>query len=63
MIFEVINDKGEKAMYTEYISCIPDKEILTSMYNVGYKFRLDGKAITIKKLKDMIKEIDNDKDN
>ena len=56
MKFEVFNDKDERAMYTEHISCIPDKDILSSMLKVGYKFKLNGKAITIKKLNEQLKE-------
>ena len=49
MIFEVVNDKNKTVMSTTYVSCIYDKDILNSMSKAGYKFKLDGKVITIKK--------------
>ena len=33
------------------------------MSKAGYRFRLDGKIITTKKLNDMLKEIVNDKND
>lgn len=63
MIFEVINDKNKTVMSTTSLSCIPDKKILDSMLMAGYKFKLDGKLITIKKLNEILKEIENDKNN
>ena len=62
-MFEVFNDKGKRVMYTEHISCIPEKYILSSMLKVGYKFKLNGKAITVQKLNEQLKEIINDKNN
>lgn len=63
MKFEIINDKNKVVMNTEHWSCIPDKDVLTSMQKTGYKFKLDGKTITIKKLSDKIKEVDDDKND
>lgn len=59
MKFEVINDKNKVVMHTEHTSCIPDKDILNSMSKAGYKFKLNGKAITTKKLNEELKEITN----
>ena len=56
MKFEVVNDKSRVVMHTEYISCIPPKDILNSMSDSGYKFKLDGKIISIKKLNEYLKE-------
>ena len=61
MKFEVINDRNKTVMHTSSPSCIPDKDILTSMSKAGYKFKLDGKAITIKKLNEKLKEVCNGK--
>lgn len=63
MKFEVINDKNKTVMTTTNLSCIPNKNILDSMLMAGYKFKLDGKLITIKKLNEKLKEIGNDKNN
>ena len=63
MKFEIINDKNKVVMNTTHGYCIPDKDILTSMSKVGYKFKLDDRAITIKKLNEMLKEIKDAEDN
>ena len=63
MYFEVINDKNKTIMNTEILSCIPDKNTLDSISKAGYRFRLDGKIITVKKLKEQLKEIINVKND
>ena len=63
MKFEVVNDKNVPMMSTTYISCIPEKDELTSMSKAGYKFKLDGKSITIKKLIEKLKEITDGENN
>lgn len=63
MKFEVINDKNKTVMSTVSSSCIPEKKILDSMLMAGYKFKLDGKLITGKKLNEILKEIKDDKNN
>ena len=63
MKFEVINDRNKTVMHTSSPSCIPDKDILTSMSKAGYKFKLDGKTVTIKKLNEKLKEIADVKDD
>ena len=63
MKFEVVNDKNITVMSTTSASCIYDKDILKSMAKAGYKFKLDGKTITVKKLDEKLKEINNDKNN
>lgn len=62
MKFEVVNDKNKTVMSTESMACIPDKDILNSISKAGYKFKLNGKLITIKKLIEKLKEIDNEND-
>lgn len=56
MKFEVINDKNKVVMHTESISCIPDRGIIESMIAAGYKFKIDNKILTKKKIIDLIKE-------
>lgn len=55
MKFEVLNDKGITVMQTETKSCIPSEDELAAMSKAGYKFRIDGKNITIRKLIGVIK--------
>lgn len=54
MLFEVINDKKQTVMFTEEKECIYENDILKLMFNAGYKFKLNGKSITLKSLKDFI---------
>ena len=63
MKFEVVNDKNKAVMSTTSWSCVYDKDILNSISKAGYKFKLDGKAITLKKLNEKLKEIQDDKNN
>lgn len=53
MTFQVINDKGVPVMRTEYESCIPDDSQLSSMSKAGYKFRIDAKAASVKRVKEV----------
>ena len=55
MKFEVINDKLKPVMTCTQKSCIPPADILKSMSAVGYKFRLDGKVIAVKRIMEYIK--------
>ena len=55
MKFEVINDKNKVVMHTLSPSCIPSKDILTSMLNAGYKFKLDGKMLSKKAINELAK--------
>lgn len=57
--FEVINDKGTAVMSTEYISCIPNDSQLTAMSKAGYKFKIDGKAVSVKKIKEFVSNTSN----
>lgn len=59
MKFQVVNDKGVAVMSTEYVSCIPDDSQLTSMSKAGYKFKIDGKALSIKKIKEFVSNASN----
>ena len=54
MKFEVLNQIGKVIMNTECISRIPNEARLKLMSSAGYKFRLDGKAISLMKLKEFL---------
>lgn len=55
MEFEIIKD-STTIFRTPDISCIPDKNQLDKMAKAGYKFKIDGKAVTKKKLEDILSE-------
>jgi hypothetical protein len=55
MKFEVINDKGKTVYYTHKEKDIPNKEYLNSMSDAGYKFKIDGKVASKKKVEELIK--------
>lgn len=59
MKFEVVSDRGVTVMQTEMKSCIPDEEQLSCMNKAGYKFKLNGKNVTLKRLKEFQKEESN----
>ena len=42
-------------MATNHISCIPDNEQIVAMTKAGYKFKLQGKFATKKKIEEFIK--------
>ena len=42
-------------MNTSSIDCIPDENLLVSMSKSGYRFKIDGKIVTLKILKNLIK--------
>jgi len=52
--FKVINSNGNSVMSCRDTGCIPDEAQLTDMAKAGYKFMLDGKIVTIKKIRDFI---------
>ena len=57
MKFEILKE-GKVYMWTEQKSCIPSIDELQAMNKarIPYKFRLNGKAISLKALKQFIKE-------
>lgn len=55
MKFEVYNDKGQILMTTTSMECIPSKDILDSMSKLGYKFHLNGKVASKKKIIETVK--------
>ena len=50
MKFEIINTENKTVMNTTDVSCIPEKELLMSMSKSGYKFKIDGKILSVKKI-------------
>ena len=48
MVFAVIGPDKKVKMTTSYVECIPDKDILQSMVDAGYTFKLDDKFIKMK---------------
>lgn len=53
MNFQVVNDKGNIVMQTDYEECIPKIEELSMIQKAGYKFKLDGKSISPRKIKEI----------
>lgn len=56
MKFEVVNMYGKTVMHTSQEKCIPDKNERNLLYAAGYRFKLNGKTITKKKLEEELKE-------
>lgn len=52
MKFVVINESGVGVMACEDVSCVPSYDVLKDMYGAGYRFSLDGKNATLKKMKE-----------
>lgn len=56
MKFEVIDNKGNTIFNTTEKTCLPSKSEIESQAGAGYKFKIDGKIISKKKLLEQIKE-------
>lgn len=56
MKFEVIDNKGNTIFNTTEKICLPNKLEIESLTCAGYKFKLDGKIVSKKKLLEQIKE-------
>jgi len=54
MNFEVINDSGATVMHCDDPSCIPDVDELSEMSKSGYKFKIDSKTLSVKKIKETL---------
>ena len=54
MKFEIVNEKGVVVFNTEYNECIPTKQQIDDMSKAGYKFKIDGKNATKKKVLELI---------
>ena len=50
MKFEIINQEDKTVMQTGYVECIPDKETIDFMIMGRYKFKIDGKIVSKKKI-------------
>ena len=55
MKFEVVNRFGKTMMQCSEYNLIPTKDILENMYKAEYRFKLDGKDISFKKAKELLK--------
>lgn len=55
MKFEVLTDKGQVVMTTTSALCIPDKGLIDHMIKTGYKFKIDEKIATKKKIEELLK--------
>lgn len=54
-IFEIYDDKNRKVNTIQHIQCLPPKEHIDSMFQHGYKFKLDGKNMAKKAVYEFIK--------
>jgi hypothetical protein len=55
MKFQIYGKDNKCKLVTESKSCIPGIDELKLMSKVGYKFKLDGKSISLSKLKEELK--------
>lgn len=55
MNFEVINEKNNVVFNTPQKECIPSKQAINTMLKIGYKFKIDGKALTKKQINELLK--------
>ena len=60
MTFEVINSQQKRVMYCHDWQYVPDNDMLRSMQQARYKFKLDGKHVTIKQINTLRSEKEND---
>lgn len=54
MKFQIYGKDKKCKLVTESKSCIPDIDELKLMSKAGYKFKLDGKAVSLSKLKEVL---------
>jgi hypothetical protein len=57
--FQIIDSNNSIAMRTNHISCIPPDSHLASMETIGYKFKLDGKFVSRRKINTLRKQKSN----
>lgn len=50
--FQIINNKSEIVFDTKFWSCVPDDEQLQKMKDAGYKFLMNGKTISLNKIRE-----------
>lgn len=53
MKFSIINSDGNPVMQTASWQCVPSDDMLKSMRQMGYKFKIDGKSATLKSIQEM----------
>lgn len=56
MKFEVFDDKRARKYWCKTKGCLPKSSEITSMAKAGYRFKLDGKAISKTALLNYIKK-------
>ena len=54
ILFEILNSFGKRVFFTEYKECIPPKQQIENMSKAGYKFKIDGKNATKKKVLELL---------
>lgn len=55
MKFQVFGRDNQCKFVTEHKSCIPCRQELTHISKAGYKFKLDGKLVSLSRLKEELK--------
>lgn len=53
MLFEVIDHDNNVLFWTEHFSCVPKKDEISEI-GKQYRFRIDGKIISLNKLLDKV---------
>lgn len=51
--FQIINNKSEIVFDTKFWRCVPEDEQLQKMKDAGYKFLINGKAISLNKIREL----------
>lgn len=59
MLFEVVDFYKNTIMHCSDWCCVPAENTLYSMYQAGYRFKINGKKVTIKKIIELRKEYTN----
>ena len=54
--FEVVNADGKVLFSTKYKECIPSKSEINTLVKAGYKIKINGKAVTKKKMIELLGE-------
>ena len=56
MKFEIFNENGVRLFYTEHKECIPTPNELSAMTRLRYKFKVDDKIVSKKKVEEILKK-------
>lgn len=54
--FEVVNADGKVLFNTEHKECTPSKSEIDTLIKAGYKIKINGKAVTKKKMIELLGE-------